>query len=137
MGGRAESCRSKEKSDLDIAGPPIEVQVEVFDFSILFKLVCNVLFCRFLVDVCNHYDPSLDSWIRYFFQNRVWCNEGEERTSRCPGLSRGFHTVKLLIFSNSTLIPTCEVNEKDEKSACCTSIPTGALKPATLTADDA
>lgn len=46
--------------------------MEVFDLSILCKFVRDVLFGSFLVDVCDHYDPSLDGWKRGDVQSRVW-----------------------------------------------------------------
>ena len=103
------------KSYLDITSPSIEVQVQVFDLSIFCKLVCDVLFCSFLVDVRDHYYPPFDSWERTnFSEPRVARLEREERTSRCPRLRCGLYTVKLLISSHSALVPTCDVDEKQK-----------------------
>lgn len=53
--------RGKGKSDLDITCPSVKIQVEVFNLSILCEFVRDILFCGFLVDVCDHYDPPFDS----------------------------------------------------------------------------
>ena len=110
--------------DLDITCPSIKVQVEVFDLSILCKFVCDVLFCSFLVDVCDHHNPPFNSWERAFFfsgSHTGW-PEGEGRTSCCLGLCRGFHAVKLLVSRNSALVPAWDVDQKTrtkkERAAC-------------------
>jgi len=36
--------------------------MEVFNLSILCEFVCDVFFGGFLIDVCDDYDPPLDSW---------------------------------------------------------------------------
>lgn len=61
----------EEESDLHITRPPIEVQVEVFNLSILCKFVRDIVFCSFLVDISDHNNPPFDSCRMYPSQNRV------------------------------------------------------------------
>jgi len=42
--------------------------MEIFDLPILCKLVRDVLFGSFLVDVCDHYNPPLDGWEMRLFR---------------------------------------------------------------------
>lgn len=99
----------REEPDLDITGLSIKVQVEVFDISILSKFICDVLFCSFLMDVRDHYDPPVRSWERALLSGSHMAQlEGGGPTSRCPRLCRGFHAVKLPNSSNMALaiVPT-------------------------------
>ena len=90
--------------------------MQVFDLSVFCKLVCDVLFCSFLVDVRDHYYPPFDSWERSIFSgSRVARLERGERTSCRPRLRCGLYTVKLLISCNSALVPTCGVYEKQKR----------------------
>ena len=107
---------NREESYLDITSPSIEVQVQVFDLSIFCKLVCDVLFCSFLMDVRDHYYPPFDSWEKTIFSEpRVARLEREERTSCGPRLRCGLYTVELLISCNSALVPACDVDEKQKR----------------------
>jgi hypothetical protein len=69
--------------NLNITGPPIKVQMEVFYLSILCKLVCDILFCSFFVNVCYHYDPPLDGWGKHLSESlTVWLRrENEHRAA--------------------------------------------------------
>jgi len=78
----------EEESNLDITSPPIKIQVEVFDFPILCKFIRDILFSSFLMHVCDHYDPSFDSWGRGWL--RVACGAGREKTYIVLPLSRSW-----------------------------------------------
>ena len=103
------------ESYLDITCPSIKVQVDIFYLSILCKLVRDVLFGSFLVDVCDHYNPPLDGWEMRLFRVAYGSGGGRRRTSCSPSLGCGFHTVKLLISSDTALVTTWEVGVKKSK----------------------
>jgi hypothetical protein len=45
---------------LDITRPPIKVQMQVFDFAVFRKLVRNIFFSSFLMDIGDEYYPPFD-----------------------------------------------------------------------------
>lgn len=47
-------------SYLDITTASIEVQVKIFDLSVITKLVLQGFLVGLLVDICDNDDPSLD-----------------------------------------------------------------------------
>lgn len=49
---------------LDVACPPVEVQMAVLDLSKICKFVQHVLFRRFFVHICDEDDPSFDCYNR-------------------------------------------------------------------------
>lgn len=57
------SSSSSSRTDLDVACPPVEVEVEVLDLPEVGKLVLDVLFGRLLVDVGDEHDPALDGCV--------------------------------------------------------------------------
>ena len=48
-----------EPPHLQVAGPPVQVQVDVFDLSVLSEFVVDVLLRRLLVDAGDKKDPTL------------------------------------------------------------------------------
>ena len=52
--------------------------MEILDLPILCKLFRDVLLGRFLVDVCDHYNPPLDSWGMRLFRVASVVAEGKD-----------------------------------------------------------
>ena len=89
--------------------------MEVFYLSILCEFICDILFCSFLVDIGDHYDPAFDGWERRGFLGSCAVEVGKEECTSCRSrLGCRFNPVKLLIPSNSALVPTCGADEKNE-----------------------
>lgn len=46
---------------LDITSPPIKIQMQILNISILGKEIRNVLLGSFFVDICRDHDPAFDA----------------------------------------------------------------------------
>ena len=58
-----ESKEEKSRAYLDIARPAIEVEVQVFDLSVVGELVHDILLCRLLVDIGYENDPPFNGCV--------------------------------------------------------------------------
>lgn len=57
-----KAADSRRSAHLDIARPPIEIQMTALDFSKVGKFVENILFCCFLMNISDQDDPSFDGY---------------------------------------------------------------------------
>jgi len=51
---------SVDSPNLYITSPPVQIQMQILNISILAKELIKVLFARLFVYICRHYDPALD-----------------------------------------------------------------------------
>ena len=71
-----------EPPHLQVAGPPVQVQVDVFDLSVLSEFVVDVLLRRLLVDAGDKKDPTLHRCGAAKFWGGVMANVGPPTTAR-------------------------------------------------------